>query len=140
MIKNELQYFNSNVMHIASTKDDDINKNRTSFKPQSDMICIENYETLKLQEMSAEIKMHQEYILYDIVPLMNSDTAMFVEAPDLLQALIKYGANCMLSYHAARHEMGMVSRDPSKLSAQLNNEQYQLLVKALRQSCEGLAN
>lgn len=139
MIKNELIYFNSNILQISAAGEEDTRKNRTSFNSKHSSISIENYEQLKREEMSAEIGMHQNYILQDIVPLMNSDTAMFTRQPDLLQGLINYGANCILSYHASRHEMGIIiSRDPVKLSAQLNNEIYQQLIKELRLSCHDL--
>jgi hypothetical protein len=129
MILSELNYYNSNCKNMISFREDDTRKNKTSV-PSKDPIHIDNYENLKLEEITSEIMMHHDFILNDIVPLMNSDQAMFVECAELLIGLTLFGSNSVLSKMPPRFDHS--PRDPFKLSLQLENNSYQRLLRDLR--------
>lgn len=125
----ELNYYNSSCKHLLAFREDDTRKNRTSF-PIRDPISIENYENLKLEEINAEIMMHHDFILSDIVPLMNSDLAMFLGSEELLRAILLYGSNSVQCKLPPRYDMS--PHDPLKFAQQLDNSGYQKLLQDLR--------
>lgn len=131
MILSELNYYNSNSKQLLSFKEDDTRKNRTT-GPAKDPISIENYENIKLEEIDSEIRMHQEFILSDIVPLMKSDQAMFVGSEDLVNGLTHFGANSMHSKSPPRFDSS--PKDPFTFAVQLDNPVYQKLLRELKLS------
>jgi hypothetical protein len=131
MILSELNYYNSNSKQLLSFKEDDTRKNKTT-GPVKDPISIENYENLKLEEIDSEIRMHHDFILSDIVPLMKSDMAMFMGSEELVKGLINFGANSVHSKSPPRFDSS--PKDPITFAVQLDNPVYQKLIRELKSS------
>ena len=129
MIMSELNYYNSSSKHLLAFREDDTRKNKTS-APSKDPISIDNYENLKLEEINAEIMMHHDFVLSDIVPLMNSDQAMFLGSEELCTALTLFGSNSVLCKQPPRYDSS--PREAGKIATQLDNPSYQKLRRELR--------
>ena len=110
-------------------KDEDTRKNRTC-KFIGDPVSLENYDNLKVEEINEELNMHKKFILEDVVPLLNSDLIMLHHSPNILQAFIKFGANCICNTQAVRFEGS--PKDSIKIALQLDDQNYQKLIKELR--------
>lgn len=130
MILSELNYYNTNSRQLSVFREGDTRKNRTSsIGPRLDPFSLENYENLKLEELEAEIKMHHDFILEDLIPLLSLDTAMFQGSEEILAGLTLFGTNSPVCKSVT--PTGSNTKESQIAAIQMEHTQYQKLMKEL---------
>ena len=125
---NEIIFYNNNIDTLRSLRSELNRKRGPGPRTTTSLLDTDNYEILKLDELSDELNMRRELIIDDLVPMILNDIDIFGREVQLLNGLIQVGANSVSLIPLS----GISGRDVLKLATTVQNNQYLRLLNEMR--------
>ena len=130
----ELSFFVKNNELLVGLEDERKRSIEKSKAPQQSFaVHMDNYKSLKDQELMVEMEMRRAFILELMVPLMASEAEMFRNEASLVRGLLMFGVLQHDRRASAENLKGLTLRDLASQAAKFKSEVFSGLLEELVQ-------
>lgn len=128
----ELSFYVSNFQNVLLFEEE--SKRNEKGKGQSNLylnVHPDNYKMLKDLELVAEVDMRKQFILEQVIPLIQTDVENFREEHSLVKGILMFGALQVERKASTEYLKSLKIKELEKIAGKYQNERFATLIMGL---------